>query len=151
MIKTLTAFCFGIALAGCATPRQPEISEAEIEARAQACYSRDMALQVFRDNGVAYAAACVRKDIREFPSSARPLTRSEVRREVKACKATGMVPELVKEQGQVVWIECRLPEQSKAPCQFHYYSDPESSRQPSGGTDVEGCQATQKSVTGASQ
>ena len=72
LTKPLAVAFFVLALAGCATSAHVDISEAEIEARAQVCYSRDMALQVFREDGIAYAAACVRKDIREFPSSARP-------------------------------------------------------------------------------
>lgn len=43
------------------------------------------------------------------------LSDAEVRRDVKACKGTGMVPELVKEQGRTVWVQCWPTKNEPAP------------------------------------
>lgn len=45
----------------------------------------------------------------------RPMANEVVRAEVKACKAAGMVPELVTVNNRTVWVQCWLPKLEPAP------------------------------------
>lgn len=66
-----------------------------------------------RLSAIAYAlaaslAGCATNDRAVFPV---PLSYSVVRAEKRACRAVGMEPELIKDNGRVVWVTCVEPKE----------------------------------------